>query len=117
MAAPWRSTMAYSLGHISASPCPFGRAWATGRKRARMARSALMQRSGFACTIALVMIAGCAAAPLKRERTTVPPVPDRAAASAAVLTECLELLQKLMQSGPAEQAEILATSQREFDLA
>ncbi len=76
-----------------------------------------MRRSAFTCAITLVLLAGCAAAPLKRERTTVPPVPDRAAASAAVLSECLELLQKLLQSGPAEQAEILATAQREFDLA
>lgn len=76
-----------------------------------------MQRSALTYAIVLVLLAGCASAPLKRERTMVPPVPDRAAASAAVLTECLELLQKLLQSGPAEQAEILATSQREFDLA
>lgn len=75
-----------------------------------------MQRSTLTCTIALVLLAGCAAAP-KRERATVVPVPDRAAASAMVLTECLELLQKLLQSGPAEQAEIVATAQREFDLA
>jgi hypothetical protein len=77
-----------------------------------------MQRSALTCTIALVLLAGCTAAPLKRERAgTVAPVPDRAAASAAVLTECLELLQKLLQSAPAQQAEILATAQREFDLA
>src|SRR5262245_56260804 len=77
-----------------------------------------MQRSVLAFAVALALLTGCQSTPLKRERTgTVAPVPDRAAASAAVLTECLELLQKLVQSGPAEQAEILATAQREFDLA
>jgi hypothetical protein len=77
-----------------------------------------MRLSALALTLALTLLAGCESVPFKRERvgTTAPP-PDRAAASASVLTEYLELLQKLVQSGPAEQAEMLATTQREFDLA
>jgi len=51
-----------------------------------------------------------------REKEFPPPV-DRAVASATLLTGYLELLQKLVQSPPAEQAEILMTAQREYDLA
>jgi len=45
------------------------------------------------------------------------PVVDRNAASAAALTENLQLLQRLVQAAPAEQAEITAAAQRDFDSA
>jgi anion-transporting ArsA/GET3 family ATPase len=44
-------------------------------------------------------------------------VVDRAATSATLLASHVEVLQKLMQSPPAEQAEILAAAQRDFQLA
>jgi hypothetical protein len=44
-------------------------------------------------------------------------VVDRAATSAMLLATHVEVLQKLMQSPPAEQAEILAAAQRDFQLA
>ena len=45
------------------------------------------------------------------------PVVDRQAASATLISGYLESLQRLVQSAPAEQAEIAAAAQREYDLA
>lgn len=45
------------------------------------------------------------------------PVVDREAAAATALAGYLEVLQLLMQSGPAEQAEIVVAAQREYELA
>jgi hypothetical protein len=45
------------------------------------------------------------------------PVEDRAAASSAALALHLELLQKLVQSAPASQAEMFTATQREYELA
>jgi hypothetical protein len=44
-------------------------------------------------------------------------VVDRNAASVAVLTDDLQLLQKLAQAAPAEQAEIIAAAQRDYETA
>jgi hypothetical protein len=46
-----------------------------------------------------------------------PPVVDHNAASSAVLTDDLQLLQKLVQGAPAEQAEIIAAAQRDYETA
>lgn len=45
------------------------------------------------------------------------PVIDRQAASATLISGYLENLQRLVQSAPAEQAEITAAAQREYDMA
>jgi hypothetical protein len=45
------------------------------------------------------------------------PAVDRTAASAGALAAYLEVLQRLVESGPAEQAEIVVAAQREFELA
>jgi hypothetical protein len=45
------------------------------------------------------------------------PVVDRAATSAALITSYLDLLQRLAQASAAEQAEIMAAAQREYELA
>ncbi len=45
------------------------------------------------------------------------PVIDRQAASATLISGYLENLQRLVQSAPAEQAEIAAAAQREYDMA
>jgi hypothetical protein len=45
------------------------------------------------------------------------PVIDRADTSAKLLAGYVELLQRLVQSAPAQQAEILVTAQREYELA
>jgi hypothetical protein len=66
------------------------------------------------------LLGGCASDILNRStpRTTDPaPVIDRAAASATVITSYLDGLQKLLTSQPADQAEIVAAAQREYELA
>jgi len=45
------------------------------------------------------------------------PSVDRTTASAVLLTGYLETVQRLIQGAPAEQAEILASTKREFDVA
>jgi hypothetical protein len=69
--------------------------------------------------VASLLIAGCATerAPHEREPRPPPPVVDKNAASVAVLTEDLQLLQRLSQGAPAEQAEILAATQRDYETA
>ncbi|HKZ72823.1 MAG TPA: hypothetical protein VJ011_02095, partial [Steroidobacteraceae bacterium] len=64
-------------------------------------------------------IAGCSSLGRDgpRESGEQSPVVDRSAAAAAALASYLEVLQQLMQSGPAEQAEIVVAAQREFELA
>ncbi len=73
--------------------------------------------SAIAILVTLAALTACTTAALNKERKPVAPVPDRAAASATLLSEYLELLQKLVQSPPAEQAEMLATTQRDYELA
>ena len=64
------------------------------------------------------MIAACTAGPFARDgRKDTDPVVDRATAAAAVLAGYLELLQRLVQSPPAEQAEIVVATQREYEMA
>jgi hypothetical protein len=46
-----------------------------------------------------------------------PPVVNSAAASSTVLGDDLQLLQRLVQAPPAEQAEIVSSAQREYDSA
>lgn len=67
-----------------------------------------------------VLLSGCVATDLLSRNTpqTAPtPVVDRTAAAATVITNYLDGLQKLLMSPPAEQAEIVAAAQREFELA
>ncbi len=79
------------------------------RRAARLALAALL------CAAALT---GCSGAMRPREPETevVPPV-DRAATSAALLASYLEVLQRVVQGPPAEQAEILAAAQRDDAVA
>jgi hypothetical protein len=71
--------------------------------------------------VALVgaFMASCATdfTPHDRDPRPATPVVDRNAASAAVLTDDLQLLQKLVQGAPAEQAEITAGAQRDYETA
>jgi hypothetical protein len=77
-----------------------------------------VRRSSLVASLLLATLAGCATVPHSRDRAgSVAPVPDRASASALVLTEYLELLQKLVQSAPAQQAEMFSATQREYELA
>ena len=74
-----------------------------------------------AASVAVIgaLLSACATDFGAREREPRPPAPvvDRNAASVAVLTEDLQLLQKLVQGAPAEQAEIIAAAQRDYETA
>ncbi|MBV8341683.1 MAG: hypothetical protein JO173_04815 [Gammaproteobacteria bacterium] len=69
------------------------------------------------CAIAtLVVVSGCVGGP--GQRTAAPaPVVTTAAAGSTVLGEYLQMLQRLVQGQPAEQAEITASAQHEYDMA
>jgi hypothetical protein len=64
-----------------------------------------------------LLLAGCVTDFTPHERQQPAPVVDRAAASAAVLNEYVLLLQRLVQGAPAEQAEIAATAQKDYETA
>jgi hypothetical protein len=82
--------------------------------RMRAMRSKLTAGVGFS----LLLLAGCASdIPREREPRPPPPEVDKNAASVAVLTEDLQLLQRLAQAAPAEQAEIVAGTQRDYETA
>jgi len=62
-----------------------------------------------------LLLAACAGS---GPRTPAPaPAVTPAATASAILAQYLEMLQKLITGPPAEQAEILAAAQRDFDLA
>jgi len=71
-----------------------------------------------AALLGAAALTGCTGAlhPHEPEAEIVPPV-DRAATSAALLASYLEVLQRLVQGPPAEQAEILASAQRDDAVA
>jgi len=59
----------------------------------------------------------CSLTPADRENTNPAPLVDRAATSAALLASHVDVLQKLMQAPPAEQAEILEVARKDYTLA
>jgi len=63
-------------------------------------------------------LAACQTGPLGRagDDTAGTPTVDRTVAAAGALAAYLEVLQRLVESGPAEQAEIVVAAQREFEL-
>lgn len=72
-----------------------------------------------AAILAAALLSACASdfGTRDREARPPPPVVDKNAASVAVLTEDLQLLQRLSQAAPAEQAEIVAAAQRDYETA
>jgi hypothetical protein len=72
-----------------------------------------------ALAVATALLGACTTDtnPREHDQGQAPPVVDRNAASAAAVTEDLQLLQRLVQGAPAEQAEISAGAQRDFDTA
>jgi hypothetical protein len=69
-----------------------------------------------AAAAALLLLAGCAG--LSATHAPEPaPVVNPQATGAAVLSGYLEMLQKLISGQPAEQAEIVASAQHDFNLA
>jgi hypothetical protein len=69
-----------------------------------------------ACLLSAVL-ASCAVTQPEHDNKDAAPVVDRAATSATLLASHVEVLQKLMQAPPAEQAEILAVAQKDYTLA
>jgi hypothetical protein len=68
----------------------------------------------------LACLGGCTPELFMRKDSRPPvqaPVIDRQAAAATLISGYLENLQRLVQSAPAQQAEIAAATQREYDLA
>jgi len=73
-------------------------------------------RLGSAALCGALVVSACTA--LNGPRPPAPePVVNPAAASSTVLGEHLQLLQRLLQAPAAEQAEIVAAAQREYDSA
>jgi hypothetical protein len=72
-----------------------------------------------ATLVATLLVSACATDLFPREHPTqnTPPVVNKAAATSTALTDDLQLLQKLVQGTPSEQAEIAATAQRDYETA
>jgi len=91
------------------------RAWractARGRQRLRPCAGSA------AALLGTLVLAGCTSLMSGQRPPTPAPVVNPAATSSAVLNEYLMLLQKLVQGPPAEQAEIVASAQRDYDTA
>jgi hypothetical protein len=94
-----------------------------GRECARRQPSAAGSRSGgvrgaaIAGLLVTLTLAGCTSLMSSQRPPTPPPVVSPSATSSTVLNEYLMLLQKLVQGRPSEQAEIVASAQREYDTA
>ena len=71
----------------------------------------------FCAAAATLLVTACATPFAPREQHEPTPVVDHAAASAAVLNDYMQLLQRLIQGAPAAQAEIVATAQKDYETA
>jgi hypothetical protein len=72
-----------------------------------------------AALLGTATLAGCAGVlgtPSSRPPDVIPAV-DRTATSAALLSGYMDVLQRLIQGAPAEQAEILASVKRDYEIA
>ena len=69
--------------------------------------------------VTVLLVSGCTPEILQHEHPThdAPPVVNRVAATSTVLADDLQLLQTLVQGTPSDQAEIVATAQRDYETA
>jgi hypothetical protein len=69
--------------------------------------------------VTTLMFGGCATDMFQPSHPTheAPPVVNRAATTSTVLADDLQLLQTLVQGTPSDQAEIVATAQRDYETA
>ena len=74
-------------------------------------------RGALAAAAAALIGSGCSSLGLGHRTSSPPPAINSASAGATLLGEYVQLLQKLVQGRPAEQAEIVASAQRDYDLA
>jgi hypothetical protein len=82
----------------------------------RMLRERFTAVAGLPALCALAVLAGCTT--MSSERPPPPePVVNPAVAGSTVLGDYLQLLQRLVQAPPADQAEILTSTQHDFDSA
>ncbi len=74
------------------------------------------RRTGGGALLTALTLCGCAG--MSGQHATAPaPVVNSAAAGSTLLGDYLQMLQRLVQGPPAEQAEIVASAQREYDNA
>ncbi|HYX73381.1 MAG TPA: hypothetical protein VE819_01695 [Steroidobacteraceae bacterium] len=77
-----------------------------------------MHRASGGLLGAALLLAGCTTGFMSGQRPPAPPpVVSPSATSSTVLNEDLLLLQRLVQGPPSEQAEIVASAQRDYDTA
>src|SRR3984885_2924600 len=120
-----RSSTGSSPGHTSASPCPCRpRAIRASRARAVAPRNRPMphrdpRQGRLLAVLASVLLGGWANLGANRDGPPPdrPPTIDRAVTQAALLASYLEVLQRLVQGTPAEQAEILSGARHDFEAA
>jgi hypothetical protein len=69
--------------------------------------------------VTTLLFSGCASDLFQHDHPTQNPAPvvNRAAATSTVLADDLQLLQTLVQGTPSDQAEIVATAQRDYETA
>jgi len=76
------------------------------------------KRAPLAALMSVLLASGCANGLFSSKHPTESaPAVDQAAASATQVAQYLKLQQRLLQGGPAEQAEIVANAQRDYDTA
>ena len=88
------------------------------RRAARAPARALFGRASAGLLGVALLLCGCTAGFMSGQHPPAPPpVVSPSATSSTVLNEYLLLLQRLVQAPPAEQAEIVASAQRDYDTA
>lgn len=88
-----------------------------GPKRALGAGVTRVTFLAFCAAATAVLVTACTTPFAPHEQHEATPVVDHAAASAAVLNDYMQLLQRLIQSAPAQQAEIVASAQKDYETA
>jgi len=88
------------------------------RRRTAVGRQRRAERGGRAASLLVTLVvAGCSGLMSSQRPPAPPPVLNPSATSSTVLNEYLMLLQRLVQGPPSEQAEIVASAQRDYDTA
>ena len=87
------------------------------RPCARTSRVARRAGPAIADMAAALLASGCATVAPSAPPQDHPPTIDRAVTEATLLASYLEVLQRLVQGAPAEQAEILSSARRDFETA
>jgi len=88
------------------------------RRSARAPARPVFGRTNAGLLAVALLLSGCTASFISGQHPPAPPpVVSPSATSSTVLNEYLLLLQRLVQGPPAEQAEIVASAQRDYDTA